>query len=300
MFYDQFVKLCKERGVSPSAVMVSIGLNKSNATFWKKGSIPKGDTLQKLADYFGVSTDYLLGKEQEQPIGYLISSNIKRYREKLNVSQECLAENVGTTVDRIKDLEAGYALPTIKELESISSGMWTTPEEILSIQHLFDESFIREKFLEIVLDKYGYVCFSFSTGEKIIYAVSSEEKTYEIEKSTFDSFIESVDDYINFSITQLLKKAVRVIPRYRAETAPESTPEPQEGKDTTPPPEGAEETQKGEDRGGDEISSPFRGRRFAAPSEPNIVPKEAEISAPLGSLQIWRAQNCAQWQSGQF
>lgn len=63
MFYDRFVGLCKERGVSPSAVMVSIGLNKSNATFWKKGSIPKGDTLQKLADYFDVSTDYLLGKE---------------------------------------------------------------------------------------------------------------------------------------------------------------------------------------------------------------------------------------------
>ncbi len=61
MFYDQFVKLCKARGVSPSAVMVSIGLNKSNATFWKKGSIPKGETLQKLAEYFGVSVDYLLG-----------------------------------------------------------------------------------------------------------------------------------------------------------------------------------------------------------------------------------------------
>ena len=62
VFYDRFVGLCKERGVSPSAVMVSIGLNKSNATFWKKGSIPKGSTLQKLADYFGVSVDYLLGK----------------------------------------------------------------------------------------------------------------------------------------------------------------------------------------------------------------------------------------------
>ena len=65
MFYDRFIGLCKARGVSPSAVMVSIGLNKSNATFWKKGSIPKGDTLQKLADYFGVSVDYLLGTEKE-------------------------------------------------------------------------------------------------------------------------------------------------------------------------------------------------------------------------------------------
>lgn len=64
MFYDMFVELCKERNVSASFVMKEIGLNKSNATFWKRGSIPKGDTLQKLAQYFNVSVDYLLGKEE--------------------------------------------------------------------------------------------------------------------------------------------------------------------------------------------------------------------------------------------
>ncbi len=66
MFYDIFSELCRERGVSPSAVMVAIGLNKSNATFWKKGSIPKGETLQKLAGYFGVSVDYLLDLSPEE------------------------------------------------------------------------------------------------------------------------------------------------------------------------------------------------------------------------------------------
>ena len=66
MFYDIFIKLCKERSVSASFVMKEIGLNKSNATFWKRGSIPKGDTLQKLAQYFNVSVDYLLGKSAEK------------------------------------------------------------------------------------------------------------------------------------------------------------------------------------------------------------------------------------------
>ncbi|USF26947.1 hypothetical protein N510_001880 [Firmicutes bacterium ASF500] len=246
MFYDRFVELCKAKGMSPAAVAREIGLSNSSTTTWKRGSLPKGDTLQKVADYFGVSVDYLIGKETEKTIGFLISSNIKLFREKLGVSQKILAEYIGVPVERIQDIEDGKALPTIGELERISSGLWTTPEDILSIQHIFNESFIREKFLEIVLDKYGYVCFSFSTGGKSIYAVSSEEKTYEIEKSTFDSFIESVDDYINFSITQLLKKAVRVIPRYRTETAPQSPPVPQEGTDTTPPPEGAEGPQEGE------------------------------------------------------
>ncbi len=61
MFYDNFIKLCKEKGVTPSAVMRTIGLNKSSASYWKKGTTPSSDTLRKLADYFGVSMDYLSG-----------------------------------------------------------------------------------------------------------------------------------------------------------------------------------------------------------------------------------------------
>lgn len=61
MFYDTFLNLCAQKGVTPSAVMRAIGLNKSSATYWKKGSIPSSETLQKLADYFSVSMDFLLG-----------------------------------------------------------------------------------------------------------------------------------------------------------------------------------------------------------------------------------------------
>lgn len=62
MFYDNFLALCKQKNVAPSAVMRAIGLNKSSATYWKKGSIPSSDTLQKLADYFSVTVDFLLGE----------------------------------------------------------------------------------------------------------------------------------------------------------------------------------------------------------------------------------------------
>lgn len=65
MFYDNFSLLCSQRNVSPSAVMKAIGLNKSSASYWKKGTIPSSDTLKKLADYFGVSLDYLVGSPEE-------------------------------------------------------------------------------------------------------------------------------------------------------------------------------------------------------------------------------------------
>lgn len=66
MFYDRFVALCKQKNMSPSAVTRELGLNNSISTAWKRGTIPNGNTLQKLADYFGVTVDYLLGNETKE------------------------------------------------------------------------------------------------------------------------------------------------------------------------------------------------------------------------------------------
>lgn len=64
-FYDRFLNLCNQKGMSPSAVTRENGLNNSISTAWKRGAMPSGENLQKLADYFGVTVDYLLGSEKE-------------------------------------------------------------------------------------------------------------------------------------------------------------------------------------------------------------------------------------------
>lgn len=65
MFYDTFIQLCNSVNKSPSAVVMELGMNKSAVTNWKNRQTPPRDaTLQKLAEYFGVSVDYLLGKEK--------------------------------------------------------------------------------------------------------------------------------------------------------------------------------------------------------------------------------------------
>lgn len=60
-FYTIFEQLCKERGVSPAQVRNNLGISQSTMASWKsRGLTPKAETMQKLADYFGVSVDYLL------------------------------------------------------------------------------------------------------------------------------------------------------------------------------------------------------------------------------------------------
>lgn len=68
MFYDKYIRLCAEKGISPSAAAVEIGLRKSNVTYWKNGrNNPTDATLLKIADYFGVTVEYLKTGEEKAP-----------------------------------------------------------------------------------------------------------------------------------------------------------------------------------------------------------------------------------------
>lgn len=63
MFYDKFLKLCENNNIKPSVAAVKIGLDKSMPSYWKKGADPKIETIIRIAKYFNVSVDYLLGDE---------------------------------------------------------------------------------------------------------------------------------------------------------------------------------------------------------------------------------------------
>jgi len=73
MFWNVFYKLCEENNTKPNTVAKTIGVSSATCTKWKNGAIPNGDTLLKLADYLGVSVDYLLGRTDE-PNGYNINN----------------------------------------------------------------------------------------------------------------------------------------------------------------------------------------------------------------------------------
>lgn len=66
MFYEIYCELCNKRGLTPSGAAAKIGFNRASVTMWKNtGKAPKQELLIKIADFFGVTTDYLLGQETE-------------------------------------------------------------------------------------------------------------------------------------------------------------------------------------------------------------------------------------------
>lgn len=64
--YEIFRKLLNERNVTVYRVSKETGISSATFTEWKNGTYtPKQDKIQKIADYFNVSVDYLLGRTDD-------------------------------------------------------------------------------------------------------------------------------------------------------------------------------------------------------------------------------------------
>ena len=63
---SEIKELCKKRGMSVNELEAEIGLGINTIYKWDKAS-PSADKLQRVADYFGVSLDFLTGRELRKP-----------------------------------------------------------------------------------------------------------------------------------------------------------------------------------------------------------------------------------------
>lgn len=108
IMYEIFEQLLQKYGVTPYKVSKATGISQSSLSDWKMGKItPKTSTLQKIADYFGVSLDYLTtgkvaSEEKKNPFSDLKGIYLSYAKE---------AQDSGIDPDDIK-----LALETIKRL----------------------------------------------------------------------------------------------------------------------------------------------------------------------------------------
>lgn len=67
MFYERYLTLCKQHGVTPSRAALDAGLSKSTVTKWKNDpdAVPTGNVIGKLTQYFGITPSQLLGEDTQ-------------------------------------------------------------------------------------------------------------------------------------------------------------------------------------------------------------------------------------------
>ena len=67
MFWTNFSTLCADKNLSPNAVAMELKIPSGSITAWRNGATPRTKSLTKIANYFGVTVDYLLNAEKENP-----------------------------------------------------------------------------------------------------------------------------------------------------------------------------------------------------------------------------------------
>ena len=76
--YSIFAELAQKHGVTAYRLSKELGINQTIFSDWKRGrSTPKQDKLKKIADYFGVSVDYLMTGEEPQSKPEVTEHDIK-------------------------------------------------------------------------------------------------------------------------------------------------------------------------------------------------------------------------------
>ena len=64
-FLDVVLLLIEKEGITKNKLVLDLGISRNSFNDWeRRGTIPSGETLVKIADYFDVSVDYLLGRKK--------------------------------------------------------------------------------------------------------------------------------------------------------------------------------------------------------------------------------------------
>ena len=103
---ERVLKLIKECGLTDKQIAVESGIGHGKITEWRKGrNKPGTEAIVKLADYFGVTTDYLLGRtgekgDEDNDVGF--NDGFGTDCEKVNVFQQKI-DNFFVKADEISE-----------------------------------------------------------------------------------------------------------------------------------------------------------------------------------------------------
>ena len=122
MFLEILLNLIAEKGITKNKLLTDLKINHNAFVSWEqRGTIPSGETLLKIADYFGVSVDYLLGNEsntedlpeQDKKVLNMLHSLNEEGKEKAEQYLELLSLQYKSDKDKVAEII--HALPDKKD-----------------------------------------------------------------------------------------------------------------------------------------------------------------------------------------
>ena len=114
--YEIFEKLLKEKGLKAADVTRATGIKSPVFSEWKKGkSRPNTEKLIKIADFLGVTVEYLMTGEEKEGDRYYLNDDTAAMAQKLfenkelrvlfDAAQDADPEDLKTTYDMLMALK---------------------------------------------------------------------------------------------------------------------------------------------------------------------------------------------------
>lgn len=89
MFNNTFKELRLQRAMSQKQLARELNCSQSTVGYWESGErIPSFDKLQSIANFFGVTVDYLLGREEERDPTKLDDFSYALFNETKDLTEE--------------------------------------------------------------------------------------------------------------------------------------------------------------------------------------------------------------------
>ncbi len=234
---ERIKKLSDEQNISLPALESELGFGNGTIVKWDK-SIPNADKLNKVANYFNVSMDYLLNGERNllpsielnnphniintiitNLTDYLKKNPIKYKSEILDLDYICnsqdeklnlfLQDTIGLSIKELNSLLNGNHIPTPQELVNISDGLDIPIEALLSLPYPPSYQNAKSAFVHAI-------CFAENCALPYVHPkddnsviINKNGCAFEVDTISYDTFISSIDDYISLNLKNLILNGKR-------------------------------------------------------------------------------------------
>ena len=182
----------------------------------------------------------------------MASNKIRELRKAAGLTQEQLSARLGINRATLSKYESGDIDPPTSQLQAIAAALGVSVGRLLGQE---SERVIipgRLKFVEVNDPESGFIRYNIEAADQEAFNYGLqilENAGVSVQAHTPQALVLAAMERLNGDGQQKAVERVEElteIPRYRAETPPESTLAPQEGKDTTPPPDAPETPPEGE------------------------------------------------------
>lgn len=195
-----------KNNLTQAALAKELNVTQNAVYQWENGKRePSSEMVEKIANYFKVSPNYLMGWEQKKGIDSTIANNIVKYRKLYKISQKQLADYLGISTNVLSKIEKGEISPSPDEVIKISKGLGLPLEDLLDFPER-DDVEIQNEFLSNLFSKAGYFIFKVTADGSEKYWIYNQNAMYEIDIDTFNLFISSLNDYFLFNLQKMLNK----------------------------------------------------------------------------------------------